>query len=65
MCVTLEIKPDEKREILHAVRDMLNEVRKKDQEALVKGLKKIYRANSHHKAEEALQSLQKGWETKG
>jgi len=46
--------------VLHAVRDALNKVQKKDQEAL----KKIYPAESQAEAEETLRSLRERWETK-
>jgi len=47
--------------VLHAVRDALNKVRKKDREALAKALKKIYRAESREEAEKALRSLRERW----
>uniref|UniRef100_A0A7C2P0I6 Mutator family transposase n=1 Tax=candidate division WOR-3 bacterium TaxID=2052148 RepID=A0A7C2P0I6_UNCW3 len=49
---------------MHAVRNALNKSRKKDREALAEDLKKIYRAESREKAEEALRSLRERWETK-
>jgi len=45
--------------VLHAVRDALNKVRKKDRKALTEDLKKIYRAETYEEAEEALRKLRK------
>jgi len=42
--------------VLRAVRDVLNNVQKKDRAALAEALKKIYRAESQEEAEEALRS---------
>mgnify|MGYP000107575360 CR=1 FL=1 len=47
--------------VLHAVRDALNKVRKKDREALAEALKKIYRAETEEEAKEALGSLRERW----
>jgi transposase-like protein len=49
--------------VLHAVRDALNKVRKRDREALAETLKKIYRAESREEAEEALRNLRERWGT--
>jgi transposase-like protein len=49
--------------VLHAVRDALNKVRKRDRKALAEALKKIYRAESREEAEEALQNLRERWGT--
>jgi Transposase and inactivated derivatives len=49
--------------VLHAVRDALNKVRKRDREALAEALKKIYRAESREEAEEALRNLRERWGT--
>ena len=46
---------------MHAVRDALNKVRKKDREALAADLKKIYRAETYEEAEEALRRLRERW----
>jgi len=48
---------------LHAVRDALNNVRKRDREALAEALKKIYWAETQEKAEEALRNLRERWGT--
>ena len=47
--------------VLHAVRDALNKVRKKDREAVAEALKKIYRAETEEEAREALGSLRERW----
>ena len=47
--------------VLHAVRDALNKVRKKDREAVAEALKKIYRAETEEEAKEALGSLRERW----
>jgi len=47
--------------VLHAVRDALNKVRKKDREALAEALQKIYRAERREEAEEALRNLRERW----
>ena len=47
--------------VLHAVRDALNKVRKKDREALAEALKKIYRAETEEEAREAWGSLRERW----
>jgi len=47
--------------VLHAVRDALNKVRKKDREALAADLKGIYRAESEEEAKEALRRLRERW----
>ena len=47
--------------VLHAVRDALNKVRKKDREALAEDLKKIYRAETEEEAKEAMGSLRERW----
>ena len=49
--------------VLHAVRDALNNVRKRDREALAEALKKIYWAETQEKAEEALRNLRERWGT--
>jgi Transposase and inactivated derivatives len=49
--------------VLHAVRDALNKVRKRDREALAEALKKIYRVESREEAEEALRNLRERWGT--
>jgi transposase-like protein len=49
--------------VLHAVRDALNKVRKRDREALAEALKKIYRAERREEAEEALRNLRERWGT--
>jgi len=54
---------DWQRCVLHAVRDALNKVRKRDREALAEALKKIYRAESREEAEEALRNLRERWGT--
>ena len=43
--------------VLHAVRDALNNVRKRDREALAEALKKIYWAETQEEAEETLRNL--------
>ncbi|MBC7217815.1 MAG: IS256 family transposase [Candidatus Caldatribacterium sp.] len=47
--------------VLHAVRDALNKVRRKDREALAEALKKIYRAETEEEAREALKRLRDCW----
>jgi len=47
--------------VLHAMRDALNKVQKKDRDALAEALKKIYRAETQEEAEEALRSLRERW----
>lgn len=58
-----KIFPDSDRQlcVLHAVRDALNKVRKKDREAPAKDLKKIYRAETYEEAEGALWRLREQW----
>jgi transposase-like protein len=45
------------------VRDALNNVRKRDREALAEALKKIYWAETQEEAEEALRNLRERWGT--
>jgi transposase-like protein len=45
------------------VQDALNNVRKRDREALAEALKKIYWAETQEEAEEALRNLRERWGT--
>ena len=47
--------------VLHAVRDSLSKVRKKDREALAQDLEAIYRADTVEQAHQALKELEEGW----
>ncbi|MBC7218108.1 MAG: IS256 family transposase, partial [Candidatus Caldatribacterium sp.] len=47
--------------VLHAVRDALNRVRRKDREALAEALKKIYRAETEEEAKGGLGKLRERW----
>ncbi|MEM4531395.1 MAG: IS256 family transposase [Thermofilaceae archaeon] len=47
--------------VLHAVRDALNQARKKDREALAEDLRAVYRAETEDEAKEALKRLRERW----
>ncbi|MEM4531529.1 MAG: transposase, partial [Thermofilaceae archaeon] len=49
--------------VLHAVRDALNQARKKDREALAEDLRVVYRAETEEEAKEALKRLRERWGT--
>ena len=47
--------------VLHAVRDTLAKVRKKDREALAQDLKAVYRVDTIEQAHQALRALEEKW----